>query len=152
MTAKVLDFGKKRAENIAQKKRQFERVLFNEFVGCYTVIENNGTIFPISIVDISAKGCLLEVPDSENVDKQFPINSDVNLRLYFTKKSFIPVVIKIRRKLEVTNDKKNQVVRFGGEFDTTLPSFEALQAFINFVYRFAVHSSIDHKDKKSYFL
>jgi hypothetical protein len=150
--AKIIDFGKKKAENIEQKKRQFERILFSEFVGCYSVVDDNGTVYPIDLVDISAKGCMVEVPKAHNPDKQFLIDSEVKIRLYFTKKSYIPVVFKIRHRKETVNDKGKVVVRYGGEFDTTLPSFQAVESFIKFVYQFAAHSRIEEEGNKVYFL
>ena len=54
MTDKVLDFNTKRQENIEEKRRNFERVMFQNFLGCYTVIHREGVIYPVELVDISA--------------------------------------------------------------------------------------------------
>ncbi|MCB9092650.1 MAG: hypothetical protein H6620_08835, partial [Halobacteriovoraceae bacterium] len=67
---KVIDFTQRRRENIEQKKRQFERVLFKEVIGCYTAIEEGHKIVPIDMIDISPTGCLLEVPVSSKSDKE----------------------------------------------------------------------------------
>lgn len=69
---KVFDFGEKRKQSIEQKRRQFERVVFQEFLGVYSVIDDHGTGRPIKLVDISADGCLLQVP--------FSLKAKINLR------------------------------------------------------------------------
>ena len=56
MSGKVLDFAQKREQNIENKRRQFERVLFQNFLGAYTVIDQGGAIYPVSLVDISHDG------------------------------------------------------------------------------------------------
>ena len=49
----ILSFSDKREENIERKRRNFERVLFNNFLGAYSVIDQAGVVFPIEMQDIS---------------------------------------------------------------------------------------------------
>ena len=48
----VVDFNQKRKETIEQKRRSFERVVFQEFLGVYAVIDDQGTGLPIKLLDI----------------------------------------------------------------------------------------------------
>jgi hypothetical protein len=152
MADKLLDFVGKRKETIEKKRRNFERVLFQNFLGAYSVIDDNGSVYPVSLVDLSHDGCLFQVPWDVRSDKKFAIGTELTLRMYFTKKSFIPVVVKLRHGAEHIDDQGNTYMHYGCEFDKTLPSFQAMEHFINFMYKFAEHSSVDHEEHKVFFL
>ena len=79
MTEKVLDFNSKRIENIEEKRRTFERVLFQNFLGCYTVIHQEGVIYPVELVDISSDGCLFQVPWDVKKGKKLETGAEVTL-------------------------------------------------------------------------
>lgn len=149
---KVFDFNEKRRETIEKKRRSFERVVFDEFLGVDAVIDDNGSGFPIRIIDISKEGCLFQVPFSSKARQQFSEGSDVTLKLFFTKKSFIPVVIKLRHGTEYIDKNGDAFWRCGGEFDQSLPSFAAVQSFIDFIYKYAEFSCLDSASHKVYFL
>lgn len=149
---KIFDFTAKRQENIEQKKRNFERVLYQEFLGTYSEIDSDGTKYPIKMVDISKDGCQFQVPFSKNLDKTFRTGEDITIRIYFTKDSFIPVVVNLKHSSEYVDQKGDAYMRYGGGFDKTLPSFKALGPFIEFIYQFAEHSSIDKGEHKVYFI
>lgn len=61
---KVVDFNAKRKESIEQKRRTFERVVFQEFLGVYSVVDDQGSGYPIKLVDISGDGCQFQLPFS----------------------------------------------------------------------------------------
>ena len=152
MTDKVLDFVGKRKESIEKKRRSFERILFNNFLGAYSVLDQGGTIYPISLVDISYDGCLFQIPWDHRHDKKLQVGSEINIRMYFTKQSFVPAVLKIRYGNEAIGKDGMTYMQYGCEFDKSMPSFEALQSFIDFLYKFAEHSAIDKGDTKVFFL
>lgn len=152
MTDKVLDFNAKREENIEQKRRQFERILFNNFLGAYTVVDQGGTIYPVSLVDVSREGCLFQVPWNMDRDTKIEEGTEITMRMYFTKKSFIPVVMEIKRGQEHLDEDGQTYMQYGAEFDTSMPSFQAVESFIDFMYKFAEHSSLDKGSQKVFFL
>src|SRR5690606_25121507 len=152
MADKLLDFVGKRKENIEKKRRNFERLLFQNFLGAYSVIDDNGTIYPITLVDLSHDGCLVQVHWDVRKDKKLAVNTELTLRMYFTKKSFIPVVVKLRHGTEHLDSNGETYMHYGCEFDKSLPSFAAMEHFISFMYKFAEHSTIDHQENKVYFL
>ena len=51
MTDKVLDFNEKRMASIEQKRRSFERVLFQNFLGAYSTIDQNGVLYPVTLIE-----------------------------------------------------------------------------------------------------
>jgi hypothetical protein len=149
---KVVDFGKKRQESIEQKRRTFERVVFQEFLGVYSVVDEQGSSFPIKLVDISKEGCQFQLPFSLKAKNQFKSGTEVTLKLFFTKGSYLPAVVTVRHATEYIDKDGDAWLRLGGEFDTSIPSFQALSHFIQFIYQYAEYSCLDKGESKVYFL
>lgn len=150
--SKVIDFESKRQESIEKRKRSFERVLFSEFLGSYAEIDQNGTKFDVTMVDISRDGCLFQIPFSETSRNHFKDKDEVTVRVYFTKDDFLPLSVSIKHFNEYIDERGEACLRFGGEFDKSLPSFQAFKPFIEFIYKFAEYSCIDKGESKVYFL
>ncbi len=150
--ADIINFDLRRKESIAKKKRQFERIFFDEIIGCYSVIEEGSKIFPIDIVDISESGCKISIPENAAGVKNFEIDSEISLRLYFTKKSFVTLVAKVRRSEVDLNKDGKKTLEIGAEFDQSLPGHEVLRSFVQFISSFAEYSKVDNNTKKVYFL
>jgi hypothetical protein len=150
--SKVIDFQQKRQDSIEKRKRSFERVLFKEFLGTFAEIDNQGTKYSVSLVDISRTGCQFQIPFTKNAKTQFKTNDDVVIRVYFTKDDFIPLVVRVKHASEYIDEKGDAYMRFGGEFDKSLPSFQAFEPFIEFIYKFAEFSCVDKGESKVYFL
>lgn len=149
---KVLDFNKKREDSIEHKRRAVERIMFDNFLGTYSVIDGGEGIYPIDIIDISRSGCLIQVPENKGTASTFKQDQEFTLRLYFTKASYIPAIVNIKYSKPHQGKDGNSYIQYGCEFDTAVPSFEALESFISFIYKFAEHSAIDRGDSKVYFL
>ncbi len=148
---KIIDFVKKRSENVEQKRRAFERLVFQNFLGAYSVLDNNGTISPIELVDISQDGCLFQVPWKMGKDSKIPKGTEILLRMYFTKGSYIPCLVNIKHGKEVVMSDGVSYMQYGCEFNKSYSSFEAMETFIDFMYKFAKHSALDKGDTKIYF-
>ncbi len=86
---KVVDFNQKRKESIEQKRRTFERVVFQEFLGVYSVIDDQGSSYPVKLVDISKDGCQFQLPFSLKAKNQFKSGTEMTLKLFFTKGSYM---------------------------------------------------------------
>ena len=149
---KVVDFEAKRKQAIEQKRRTFERVVFSEFLGVETVVDDQGSGFPIKLIDVSGDGCQLQLPFSLKAKNQFKSGTELTLKLFFTKGSYLPAVVTVRHASEYIDRDGNAWLRLGGEFDTTLPSFKALASFIDFIYQYAEFSCLDKGESKVYFL
>lgn len=152
MSTKILNFVEKRKETIEQKRRSFERVLFQNFMGSYSVIDGQDTIYPISLVDVSKDGCQFQVPIQGTNGKAYKSGEEVSLRIYFTEHSFIPANVIVKHGKEHQEPNGRKYMRYGCEFDKSIPTFQALESFIEFVYRFAEHSTIDKGSNKVYFI
>ena len=150
--AKVIDFKAKREENVEKKRRAFERVLFQNFLGAYTVIADGDLVYPVTLVDLSHDGCLFQVPWNEKSDKKIAENTEVKMRMYFTKHSYVPVIVNIRYGNTFTDQDGQTYMHYGCEFDKSMPTFDVMKDFINFMYSFAENSVVDRGDARSYFL
>ncbi len=148
---KVLDFNKKKAETIEQKRRAFNRIVFQNFLGAYSVIDDNGSIYPVTMVDIAGDGCSFQIPWNPDKDKKLAQETEVSMRMYFTEASYVPVILNVRHAKEVIAEDGTTRMQYGCEFDKSVPTFEAMQSFIEFIYKFAEHSAIDKGDAKVYF-
>jgi hypothetical protein len=148
---KILDFNKKKADTIEQKRRAFNRIVFQNFLGAYSVIDDNGSIYPVEMVDIAGDGCSFQVPWNPSRDKKLAQDFEINMRMYFTNQSYLPVIMFVRHGKEVLGKDGNTYMQYGCEFDKSASTFEAMQSFIDFIYRFAEHSAIDKGDTKVYF-
>ena len=149
---KLLDFCEKRKENIEKKRRNFERILFNNTIGAYSVVDEHGMIYPVQLVDISRDGCLFQIPWNGNAINKFENDKEFTMRMYFTRDSYVPVVVTIRHGTEVLDTDRQRYMQYGCEFDKSMSSFEAMESFIEFLYKFAEHSAIDKGDSKVFFL
>ena len=148
----VINFSQKRSENVEDKRRAFERILFQNFMGTYTVVDENGSVFPIGMVDVSYDGCMFQIPwNHKKAEEVFPVGEDVTLRFYFTEKSYLPLVVNVRHISEHV-DATGTFKRFGCSFDKETQSYQAFKSFVDFIYRFAEHSVVDRGDHKVYFL
>lgn len=149
---KVVDFNEKRKQSIEQKRRTFERVVFQEFLGVYTVIDDQGAGYPIKLLDISSEGCQFQVPFSLKAKNQFKAGTELTLKLFFTKGTYLPAVVTVRHASEYIDQQGDAWLRLGSEFDTSLPSFKALASFIDFIYQYAEFSCVDKGESKVFFL
>lgn len=152
MASKVLNFMEKRQEVIEQKRRNVERIMFDNLLGAYGVIDEAGSIYPVSLVDISYQGCQVQVPAQTGSEMTFAMDKEMTLRFYFTKKSYIPTLVKVKRIFPHQEQDGKKYWRYGLEFDKTVASFTPLQSFIEFLYSYAEHSQVDKGDNKVFFL
>ncbi len=149
MESKLINFADKRKEVIEQKRRNFERVIFDNFLGAYTVLDKNGVIYPVKLVDISPEGCMIRVPWTKR-ETVFEIGQELVLRFYFTKQSFVPAVGNLRYCREFIDTDGQAYLNYGLEFDVSMASYEVIKAFATFLSKFAELSVIDHGDAKVY--
>ena len=148
---KLLNFNEKRIENIEKKRRNFERILFSNFLGAYSVIDQAGVVLPIDLIDVSRDGLSFSVPAEINTSS-FSQGTEITLRMYFTQDSYIPVVAAVKWVKNNKSPDGRACKEFGCSFDKNVPTFEALESFIEFLYKFAEHSSVDRGDAKVFSL
>ncbi len=148
----IIDFATKRNDSIEKKRRSFERILFKNLMGAYSVIDQKGSLLPVTLIDISRNGCMFEANWIPGKDNKIKNNTELVLKIYFTSNSFIPANVLIKRSNQYTDDEGRTYMRYGCEFDKSTSSFKALESFIEFLYKFAEYSSYDKGEQKISFL
>lgn len=147
MTNVVIDFNTKRNQAIKEKRREFERVLFQQILGVYSTLEDSGGLIPIQLVDISQKGLLIQIPRQENAKHQYEIDQEIQIRIYFTQKTFLPIICKIKYKKNFIAKNGRKFIRFGCEIDVNTAGYEAMKSFAKFIYKYAEVSVTDREKK-----
>jgi hypothetical protein len=148
MTDSVIDFLEKRNEAIEQRRREFERILFKNFLGVYLVVEDEVSTFNVEMVDISDKGCLLQLPLIKDGRQNYQRGNDLYLRLYFTPTSYLPITVTIKYHSEFIDSDGAKYQRYGCEFDREGASFEAIESFVQFITKFSELSYTDRSDSR----
>jgi hypothetical protein len=148
----VYDFNQKRKQSIEQKRRTFERVVFDEFLGVDAIVDDNETGFPVKLIDISTDGLQFQIPYGLKVSQTFRVDTDFTLKLFFSKNSYLPVLVKIRHVKEFVDQKGDKYWRCGAVFDKALPSYQAVLSLAEFIKKYAEFSRTDSISHKVYFL
>lgn len=149
MATKILDFSSRRKKYIEEKRRLFERTLFDNFLGTKSVINHDGLLRYIRLVDISEGGLLFRLPWNPKTDKKILPGEEVNMKIYFTEWDYLTVAVFIRHAREETEEDGQTHVSYGCEFDKSLSSFDAMSKFIEFLRSFAEHSGNGRKRLKT---
>jgi hypothetical protein len=140
---KVVQFTKAREAKQEDLRREYERILFNRILGCYTVIEKLG-LKSVEMVDISKSGCSFRTPMNEG---SFDLEEELDFRFYFSNTTFIPMKITIKRVNKIV---ENGMAYFehGCVFDQALSSYPAIASFVDFVNQYATAAREDKGDRQ----
>ncbi len=139
----VIDFVGHREKKVKQKRRAFERIVFEDFPWAYALADYNNSEYLITLVDIDKKGLGFKVPLHRGGHKTIKKGTEIKMKIYFTEDSYIPIVVTIKHHKKITGKHDRIYIRYGCTFDTSLPSFEAMNKFIHFLYSFARYSHTD---------
>jgi hypothetical protein len=145
--APVLSFVAAREEQIEQKRRTYERVLFRNVLGVYTVMEQKG-LHAIELIDISEQGLSFQLPVDS--DYKLDLGEVLNLRLYFASDSFLPVSVKVVRAMDTVID-RIATRQYGCEIDKSLKSYNAVYHLFQFIKSCAEHGHIDSEHLKIFY-
>ena len=135
----IVDFKSVRSEKIEERRREYERVLFKNTLGVYTVIKQKG-LHAIEVLDISEGGLSFQV--SEKSDLLLQQGETLDLRVYISGEYYLPVEVKIIRCISAI-DNGRRVRHYGCIIDKGLASYAAIFHFIQFISKCAEHA---HKD------
>lgn len=146
--APVLSFDSARKEQIEERRRNYERVLFKNVLGVYSVMEQQRGLHAIELLDISDKGMSFQLP--LNSDMRPEIGDVLNIRLYFASQSFLPVAIKIVRVMDSISEGV-PVHQYGCEIDTSFKSYQAVHYLYQFIKACAEHGHVDTDHLKIFY-
>jgi len=146
MSDKIVQFSEAQKSKRQAIKREYERYLFDRFLGCYTVLEKRG-LRSVEMVDISKGGCSFKMPTTEGA---FHLGEEVDFRFYFSQKNFLPMRIQIQR-VEKKEEKGMEYWFFGCKFDQEFRSYKTLLKFLDFIEAFSEDAREDNGDKQVYY-
>ena len=144
----IIDFVSKRNEIIEKKRRRFERVLFDNFFDIKTTIAGDVELM-VDLIDVSHGGCRFRILEKE-APASLKKGRVVTLNIYFAEGNYIPVSVAIGRSPKSVEGNGNHWKEYGGKFDKSLSSFQAMEAFVDFVYKYAEFSHTDYEGEKAY--
>lgn len=137
--SQVIDFAQVRSRKLDEKRKNTERILFEQMLGIYSMVE--GDMAPIEIVDLLAEGCSFQVPSS-TAGKWSTSLSEMVVRLYFSQNTYLPLNVSIQNRRDVIMEGR-RLVRFGCKISTSQPAYSAYAHFLGFV---KLYSEIALKD------
>lgn len=136
----VIDFSEARAQRMDEKRRKTERIFFKHLLGIYCVTEST-ELKQVELMDVSEEGCSFQVPFDAN--NPWPRSAtEINLRLYFSQDTYIPVVLKVQNSRPCIEEGV-RYQRYGCLVDQSVTSYEAYRQFVRFLSLYSEHA---HKD------
>lgn len=129
---RVIDLENYRKEKSEEKRREYERVLFNRILGVYSFAEKTG-LHHVEVVDISYSGIRFREEKPEHPLKP---GQKIALRFYFTPSSYLRVVVEVKRMIPF-NEEERQGLEYGCELDKQTKSYEVINELVSFMYKYA---------------
>jgi len=128
----IIDLGAYRKSKTEQRRREYERVLFNRILGVYSFAEKTG-LHHVEVIDISYSGIRFR---EDRPEQPFKVGQKIALRFYFTPSSYLHVVADIKRQSAFTEEGK-EGIEYGCELDKDTKSYEAIRQLITFMYKYS---------------
>jgi hypothetical protein len=85
---KIVELKPLRDARNEEKRRKFERILFKNMLGCFSVVEGK-YLKSVELIDVSKEGLSFQLPHSSKTALDFEINKDFIFRFYFNENSYL---------------------------------------------------------------
>ena len=140
---KLADYRKNKNE---ERRREYERILFNRILGVYSFAEKEG-LHHIEVVDMSFSGLKFVEERPENVFKK---GDKIALRFYFTPSSFLRLVLTISRINPYDENGRNGL-EYGCSFDKGTKSYKVIHQLVSFMQVYSEVACRDHNPPMIFF-
>ena len=130
--SQIVDLENYRKTKGEERRREYERVLFNRILGVYSFAEKTG-LQHIEVIDISYSGIKFR---EEATDKPLQAEEKLALRFYFTPSSYLRVIVDVKRATPF-KDEDRQGIEYGCQLDKTTKSYEVIKELIAFMYKYS---------------
>lgn len=130
---RIIDLNDYRKNKNEERRREYERVLFNRVLGVYSFAETQG-LHHVEILDISYSGLRFKEKNPEHPIKP---GQKVALRFYFTPNSYLRLVVDVKRVSPYEEEGGNAGLEYGCEIDKQTKSFEVMNQLVSFMYKYA---------------
>ena len=143
----VVNLSSVRQEKIEEKRRQYERVVFQSSFGVFTYSEAVG-LNAIEVVDISEGGIQFQTPQRSTL--KLEAGDVIPVRLYFAADHYISIEVKVVRSFTAVEDGR-AVHRYGCLMDKTMATYGAFFHFVQFIQKCAETGHRDDKNHKIFY-
>ena len=129
---KLIQIGELREARQNDLRREYERILFGRILGCYTIAESTG-MKAVEIVDISKSGISFKMDPKGSF---YNVGEDVDLRLYFSAKTYLPLKVSVKRANELP-ESDGKFFLYGCSFDQTLKAYTVVEKLVEFIVAYS---------------
>jgi len=129
---RVIDLNSYRKNKNEEKRREYERILFNRVLGVYSFAEKEG-LSHVEVVDVSYSGLRFR---EERPELPFKPDQKIALRFYFTPNTYLRVVMEVKRVMPF-DENGRAGLEYGCEIDRDTKSYEVINQLVNFMYKYA---------------
>jgi hypothetical protein len=146
---RIIDLNDYRKERDEERRREYERVLFNRILGVYSYAETAGknSLNHVEVLDVSYSGLRFR---EDKPELPLRVGSKVALRFYFTPSSYLRVVIDVKRVTKFEEDDRKGY-DYGCEIDPSTKSCEVLKSFVSFMYKYAETACNDENPPPNFY-
>ena len=140
---KIVDLSSYRKNKSEERRREYERVLFNRILGVYSFAEKGekAELKHVEIIDISLSGVKFRV---ENPHEVMEVGKKVALRFYFTPNSFLRLIVEVKRSLVYKLDAR-EGLEYGCEIDRETKSYEVVKDLVSFMQKYSETATQDNR-------
>lgn len=145
----IIDLNHYRKERDEERRREYERVLFNRILGVYSYAEISGktSLNHVEVLDVSFSGLRFR---EDKPELPLRVGQKIALRFYFTPSSYLRVVLNVKRVTKFQEEDRSGY-DYGCEMDTDTKSSEVLKAFVGFMYKYAETACNDQNPPPNFY-
>lgn len=143
---KIVDLAQFRKVKHEERRREYERVLFNRILGVYSFAENAG-LHHVEVMDISFSGVKLR---EDRPEQPLSVDQKLALRFYFTPSSFLRLMIGVKRVVPFKLDDR-EGLEYGCEIDKDTKSYEVFKQLIVFMQQYSEFACQDNNPPMIWF-
>jgi len=142
----IIDLAEFRKNKSEERRREYERVLFNRILGVYSFAEKTG-LHHVEVIDMSYSGIKFREEKPEH-----PLKADqkIALRFYFTPSSYLRLVVEVKRVIPYKEEDK-EGLEYGCQLDKNTKSYNVIKQLIAFMYSYSEIACQDHNPPMIWF-
>ena len=129
---RIIDLDVYRKNKTEERRREYERVLFNRILGVYSFAEKSG-LHHVEVIDISYSGIKFK---EERPEQPLRVGQKIALRFYFTPSSYLRLVLDCKR-VTPFKDEDREGLEYGCEMDKNTKSYDVVKQLISFMYKYS---------------
>jgi hypothetical protein len=129
---RIIDLSVYRKNKNEERRREYERVLFNRILGVYSFAEKTG-LHHVEVIDISYSGIKFK---EERPESPLRVGQKIALRFYFTPSSYLRLVVDVKR-VTPFKEEDREGLEYGCEMDKNTKSYDVIKQLISFMYKYS---------------